>query len=129
MTPVSTFHADFAGRLTALLLNALGGHALPEVGVQTAENVYAPDVAWCSDAFWSEHKDETPLSRAPELCVEIASRSNVRRDLERKVQAYLAGGAVEAWIVFPRSKRIECFDRSGRIDRTGFKVDLGRLFD
>lgn len=129
MTPVSTLHADFAGRLTALLMNALGGHALPEVGVQTAQNVYAPDVAWCSAAFWGEHKDETPLSRAPELCVEIASPSNARRDLDRKVQAYLGAGAVEAWILFPRSKRIEFFDGSGRIDKTAFKVELTGLFD
>ncbi len=129
MTPVSSAHAELAGRLIALLLQHLGGHALPEVGVQTAENIFAPDVGWCSVGFWNEHKDETPLRRAPEICIEIASPSNAKQDLERKAHAYLAVGAVEAWIVYPRSKRIDFHSESGLGSHTAFAIELAHLFD
>jgi hypothetical protein len=51
------------------------------------------------------------------------------QDLHTKVRAYLEAGAAEAWIVFPRSKRIEFHDRSGKAVASSFPVDLSTLFD
>jgi Uma2 family endonuclease len=75
------------------------------------------------------HGTETPFFRAPELCIEIASPSNSRKALREQVDAYLAAGATEAWILFAQSKRIEMFDASGLITKSRYLVDLGSVFD
>ncbi len=128
VSPVNTEHGRVSARLAHLLITHLGGQAVVEVGVRTPEGIFAPDVAWCSDAFWQAHGNETPLQVAPEISVEVASPSNTMQDLREKAQAYLDAGAVEAWIVFPRSKRIEYRGRSGLLSKSGFSVDLATLF-
>jgi Uma2 family endonuclease len=129
VTPVNTEHAGVAGRLARLLEQQLGGRALIEAGVRTADGVFAPDVLCCTDSFWEARREQTPLEAAPDICVEGASPSNTMQDLHTKVRAYLEAGAAEAWIVFPRSKRIEFHDRSGKAVASSFPVDLSTLFD
>lgn len=41
----------------------------------------------------------TPCQRAPEICVEIISPSNVQAEIDEKTAAFFAAGAVEVWIV------------------------------
>ncbi len=61
--------------------------------------------------------------------MEIAWPSNAIQDLRAKAHAYLDATAAEAWIVFPRSRRIEFYDKAGTMDHTRFKVDLSRAFE
>jgi len=129
MTPVNTEHGGLAGRLSYILQSQLGGRTLVEVGVRTDEGVFTPDVAWCSVAYWSARREQAPLEVAPELCIEIASPSNTIQDLRAKANAYIAAGASEAWIVFPRSRRVEFYRQSGVTDASSFSVDLSTLFD
>lgn len=129
MSPVSPEHGGAAARLSHLLLLQLGGRTVVEVGVLTPEGVLAPDVAWCSEAFWTVRREEAPLQVAPELCIEVASPSNTIDELRRKVRAYLQAGAHEGWIVFPRARRVEFHGRSGVIQQSSFAVDLSTLFD
>jgi hypothetical protein len=49
--------------------------------------------------------------------------------MREKIEAYLATGAQEVWIVYAQSKRCEFYGRQGLLDRSGFAVDLSRLFD
>jgi Uma2 family endonuclease len=67
--------------------------------------------------------------RAPELCIEIVLPSNSRKELTEKIGAYLAAGAEEVWIVYPRSKRCEVHGKDGVLERSRFAVDLSDLFD
>ena len=129
MSPVNTEHGAIAANLAVLLNAQLGGRTLVEVGVRTSSAVYAPDVAWCTEEFLQAHRNETPLETAPAICVEIASPSNAIHDLRAKARAYVDAGATEAWIVFPRSRRIEFYGKAGAIDRTQFALDLSRAFD
>jgi len=129
MRPVNTEHAGLAGELAHLLRSQLGGRTLVEVGVRTAEGVFAPDVAWCSEVYWIARREQAPLEVAPELCVGIASPSNTIQDLRAKVNALFAAAASEAWIVFPRSKRVEFRDGFGLVAASSFPVDLSTLFD
>jgi Uma2 family endonuclease len=129
MSPVNTERGAIAASLAVLLNAQLGGRTLVEVGVRTASAVYAPDVAWCTDEFLELHRSETPLETAPQICVEIASPSNAIHDLRAKAHAYIEAGASEAWIVFPRSRRIEYYSRAGAVDRSSFEVDLSTVFD
>ena len=129
MSPVNTEHARLAGELAHLLRSQLGGRTLVEAGIRTADGVFAPDVAWCSESYWTARNEQTPLEAAPELCVEIASPSNTIQHLRSKAAAYIAAGAFEAWIVFPRSKRVEFHGAPGAVARSSFAVELSSLFD
>ncbi len=128
MSPVSKSHGLAATRLARCLEQALGGRTVVEVGIATAIGVRAPDVAWCSDAYLTAHPEEMPLSSAPEICVEIASASNALPKLREKAMAYVKAGAIEAWIVFPQTRRIEIYDRGGSRESTSFNVEPHAFF-
>lgn len=127
MSPVSKSHGLAAMRIAQALHNALGGHTMAEVGVATSIGVRAPDVAWCSARYLSEHPEELPLISAPEICVEIASASNALPKLREKALAYVEAGATEAWIVFPTSGAVEIYGDDGRREKSVFAVGLENL--
>ena len=74
------------------------GRAIPQCGVQTDDGTKQPDVVWVSHEQWRAQHDEASFSTAPEICVEILSPSNSRREIERKCQLYLDAGALEVWV-------------------------------
>ena len=128
MSPASTYHGKLQARLVQRLA-PLHGEALVEVGITTSSGLFVPDVAWASSEFMATHGEETPFTQAPELCIEVASASNSLKELNEKIAAYLATGGVEAWIVYPQSRRFEFYAREGRTEQTSFAIDLTGLFD
>ena len=110
-------------------LRPLGGKALVEASVATSTGVLVADVAWASSEFMARRGTESPFTEAPEICVEIASPSNSLKELREKVAAYLDSGALEAWIVYPASKRIEFYGGTGSLAGTAFEIDLDGVFD
>jgi len=128
MSPPSNYHGSLQARLVQRLA-PLGGETISEASVLTHLGVVVPDVVWVSDAFWRLHRDETPFEHAPALCIEIASPSNSRKELNEKTAAFLAAGAQEAWIVYSQSKRIEFHGKDGVLTTSAFHVDLSGLFD
>jgi Uma2 family endonuclease len=128
MTPPGVYHGLLQGRVCQRLA-ALGGATFGEVPIATTAGLFAPDAAWASDEFIRRHRGETPLMRAPELCIEVASPSNSRKELQEKVDAYLAAGAEEVWIVYLESKRWQFYGKQGVLESSRFPVDLGGLFD
>ncbi len=128
MTPASTYHGRIQGRICQKLA-VLGGEALVEVGIATPQGLFVPDIAWASRAFVAALGGETPLTRAPELCIEVVSPSNSVKELQEKTSAYLAHGAEETWIVYPKSKRCEFHGKEGLLERSRYPVDLADLFD
>lgn len=127
MSPPSNYHSAVQTAL-ATQFASLGGRAFVEASVLTAAGLFVPDVAWASAAFMQVHGFETPFSRALELCAEVASPSNSRRELHEKTDAYLSAGAEEVWIVYTESKRCEFYGTDGRLERSRFAVDLSKLF-
>ena len=124
MSPASTRHARIQGAVTAALSRGLPeGAVLTECPIATSIGVRVPDVAWGSSTFFARHGDATPLPQAPEICVEVRSRSNSDEEMEAKRQAYLAAGAIEVWIV-SEAGSVEIFDASGRCEASRFGVRL-----
>lgn len=128
MSPASIYHGTLQARL-AQRLAALGGETIVEAAIVTFAGILVPDVVWASAEFMRAHAAETPLLAAPELCIEVASPSNSRKEFGEKTAAYLAAGAVEVWIVLPRSRRFEFYGSSGLLERTRFTIALDGLFD
>ena len=127
MSPASFYHGVLQGRLCRSLAT-LGGEVVVEAPVVTATGLLVADVAWASAQFMSEHGSETPLTRAPELCIEVASPSNSLKELREKIDAYLAAGAQEVWIAYLHSKRCEFHNKHGLVQRSTYAVDLAGLF-
>lgn len=128
MSPAGTYHALVQGRLCRKLA-VLGGESFVEASLVTSIGVLVPDVVWASTDFIRAYRNETPLTRAPEICVEVASPGNSTKELREKVEAYLTLGAVEAWIAYPQSKRFEFFTTGGKAPQSRYAVDLSGLFD
>jgi Uma2 family endonuclease len=128
MSPVGKTHGLAAMRVGEVLRRSLGGHTMTEVGVATSIGVRAPDVAWCSDDYLQGHPEEMPLSRAPELCIEIVSLTNALPKLREKAMAYVNAGAHEAWLVYPDTRRVEVYGPQGPMISTTFAVDIDALF-
>ena len=127
MTPASTYHSRVQGRLCQKLA-ILGGETLVEPGIATGMGLFVPDIAWASAQFMSTHAGETPLRRAPEVCIEVVSPSNSTNEMQEKRTAYLAAGAEEVWIVYPRSRRWEVYGPQGLLPRSAYLLDLVGVF-
>jgi Uma2 family endonuclease len=104
----------------------LGGEAgMPAVQTPTA-GVRSPDLAWMADREqWRRLSREDPMPVVPDLCVEVVSPGNRRKDLNEKVAAYLAGGAREVVLV-ELDGRIRYVHPDGEHaeSRLGLKLDL-----
>lgn len=101
MSPVGRIHSLVAGDLMFLLRSRLGGRTFAEAGIVTPNGVRAPDVMWADDDWVATHP-ESPMRVAPPLCIEVVSPFDRIQPLTDKLEAYLAAGAREAWLVIPR---------------------------
>lgn len=100
MSPASNRHGIRQAQIARDLGNALPhGSVITECSILTDIGVRVPDVAWASAGFLRQEGENTPFTRAPEICVEVRSASNTDREIAEKIRAYLVAGAVEVWIV------------------------------
>lgn len=127
MSPASNYHSALQLEL-GTRLKAMGGRAFTEASMLTSVGVLVADVAWASDEFMRAHEFETPYTQALDVCVEIVSPANSRKELREKIDAYLAAGAREVWLVYPKSKRFEFYSQSGLLPSSAYRVDLSNLF-
>jgi Uma2 family endonuclease len=124
MSPPGVGHARLQAAVTTQLTQQLpDGVTLTECPVLTGIGVRAPDIAWASNRFRKEHKGLSPLPRAPEICVEVISPSNVEAEIIEKTNAYLAAGAEEVWLV-AETGSVRFVDRTGEVSRSRFPVVL-----
>lgn len=88
------------------------GCAIINCSIQTKKNVKVADVVWCSGNFLAKNNYETPYQEAPEVCVEIVSRSNSKREMSEKRKLYFERGAREVWLCYENGK-VEFYHRKG----------------
>ena len=97
--PPSFFHQHYEA-IIARLLNRLlpQGIAVQECPVQTPGGTKVADVTWISDERRQQAPRRAALTVAPEICVEVVSPSNTRRELLAKRDLYFRAGAQEFWL-------------------------------
>ena len=99
MSPATNMHSVLQGRIQRKLFRLTdGGEIMPECSVQTSDNVKVADVAWISEERYRRGKREIAYSLAPEVCVEVRSASNTKKEMLEKRDLYLEAGALEVWI-------------------------------
>ncbi|HKI17849.1 MAG TPA: Uma2 family endonuclease [Isosphaeraceae bacterium] len=105
--------------------------------------VRIPDVAFASwNCFPDRKEPKTPIPHiAPDLAVEVLSRSNTKPEMERKLGEYFKAGVKLVWLVDPKTKTVRVYtavDQFVRLneDQTldggdvlpGFSVPIAKLF-
>ena len=71
--------------------------------------IRGPDAAWITQERYdsaTDHERETVITDAPDFVVEIRSRTDNLRPLQRKMQIWLDGGARLGWLIDPRRRRV-----------------------
>lgn len=150
MSPAGGEHGVVIGRLTGALAqhveeNDLGEVFGAETGFKLASNpdtVLGPDVAFVSN----EKIPPTGIPvkywpGAPDLAVEVISPGNTRREIEEKIEEYLAAGVSVVWIISPKHRNVtvhrlnaepvtltESDTLDGEAVVPGFQYSIARLF-
>jgi len=147
--PMGYEEAEIAG----LVLTALNVFVRPrKLGIVTGPDgtiklfsglVRIPDVAFASwDCFPGRKRPKAPIPHlAPELVVEVLSKSNTKPEMKRKLQEYFEAGVRLVWMVDPKKRVVRVHtsvDRSIRLTEDqsldggavlpGFVLPLSELF-
>ena len=94
MTTVKVNHSILQGKIIgALYKNLTGGEALAECAIRTKHGTKVADVARVSNDLLE--KIEIECSIAPEICIEVLSFSNTKREINEKKAIYFEQGALE----------------------------------
>ena len=122
----------------------LGVVAAPDGMMRLAPGlVRLPDVAFVSwDRFPGRRVPADPIpDLAPDLAVEVLSKSNTEAEMARKLREYFGVGVREVWLVDPDARSVEVYtalDRSTDLSQSetltssellpGFALPLRQLF-
>ena len=118
MSAATNKHGILQMKIGNLLESFLkSGLAISECSINTSKGVKVADVVWCSGDFLAKNGYETPYQEAPEVCVEIVSRSNSKREMTEKRKLYFERGACEVWLCHENGK-VEFYDRKGEIAKS-----------
>ena len=127
MSPTWMYHGSNANRIARLLEKLLpAGEVIVECAVETADGVKEADTAWLSDALWDKVKDRPTSSPAPEICVEVISKSNTFEEMMNKRQLYIGAGAKEYWLC-DKQGNMRFFDGVKELDASVLCPDFPRL--
>lgn len=101
LSPHTTRHSRIQKAVEKRLDDLLsGGEAFQEWPVATSAGTKQSDVIWTSDNRLGEmEKTGEPPTLAPEICVEVMSKSNDWGEMREKRGLYREAGAEEVWIV------------------------------
>lgn len=150
LSPAGSEHGAIIVRLTVALgqyveENDLGEVFAAETGFKLASNpdtVLGPNLAFVSNEkipptgipvkFWPG---------APDLAVEVISPGNTHREIEEKIEAYLATGVRIVWIISPKNRNViihrsnsepvmltESDTLDGQDVVPGFRYSIAKLF-
>ena len=119
MSPASADHSEYQSTVM-LLLDPMkpNGKVYCECPIATPEGVKVPDVAWISASRRAlRNPGQATFLVAPEVCVEILSRSNSVSEIDEKRILYFQQGAEEVWTCDLNGKMM-FFTADGEIERS-----------
>jgi Uma2 family endonuclease len=93
------------------------------LGVALSEhNYFLPDLTWIgNDRLQRIENIDDPLTFAPNLAIEVISRSTGVRDRGRKKEIFGKYGLTEYWLIEPVAKTLEIYTQNdGRLDLVGY---------
>lgn len=113
---------DWQRSAGGILFDSSTGFTMPD------KAVLSPDAAWIAQARWSavpqSRRDEW-VAIVPDVCIEIASKTDSFHDLVGKIQRYRRYGAAYALLIDPYGRRA----LSEGHPPAGFPTDFTSVFD
>jgi Uma2 family endonuclease len=85
--------------------------------------IRVPDVVWMPCDKWEIFDRDDPVPFVPDLCVEVLLDSDRTHDIDRRVNAYLEGGAREV-IVVDQFGQVQFWGATGQRQASMFEVAL-----
>lgn len=151
-SPVKRRHLDATQNLLTLLRVFVHFHNLGAVDSEKAlvgltRNDYEPDICYWNRETADTFEDDQMEHPAPDLIVEVLSRSTTGRDRGVKFEDYAAHGVREYWIIDPTRKSLEQYqldeatmafssaavlyndDTLTALTVPGFQISLRAIFD
>lgn len=151
MAPTGGEHGEIAMELARHIANHVADHGLGRVYIDEAgftlseepPTVLCPDIAFvASDRLPPRSERRGFLELAPDLAVEIVSPSDRMRQVEMKIDEYLAASVRLVWVIEPRLRRatVHSVDRTpivleedddfdGEEVLPGFRLLVARIFE
>ncbi len=116
MSPAKIRHGFLQGRIGTLLAQLRNdGEVIQECAIATIKGTKVADVAWVTRSRFAEIVDDYDAHIAPEICVEVLSRTNTGDEIDTKKALYFERGAAEVWVC-DQQGRLRFFDRQGEQD-------------
>ncbi|MFK7981012.1 MAG: Uma2 family endonuclease, partial [Saprospiraceae bacterium] len=111
-SPVIKLHNDISSNAHRLIdayvfERDLGFVGIEKILIQLTRNDYEPDVCFFDKQKTNQFKDNQKFFPAPDLIVEVLSKSTEKRDRGIKFKDYEAHGVTEYWIIDPKNKTIK----------------------
>jgi Uma2 family endonuclease len=118
MSPTVFLHGIYQSRVTKLLEDLLpNGITSNETAVETSKGVKVPDVTWFTQEFFENYRNEFALPEAPQICIEIISKSNSVREINQKRKLFLESGAIEVWTC-DLNGNLKFYDKTGELEHS-----------
>ena len=151
-SPVKRRHLDATQNLLTLLrvyvhLHDLGAVDSEKALVGLTRNDYEPDICYWNAETAASFQDDQMEHPAPDLIVEVLSKSTTGRDRGVKFEDYAAHGVREYWIIDPVRKSVEQYqldeptmafasvvtlyvdDQLDALTVPGFRIPVRAIFD
>lgn len=130
--PSQKRHQDVVGNLIKLLPTFVDIHNLGWIGfydimVSLTRNDYEPDVCFWKQSRAKDFTEDQMQFPAPDLVVEVLSKSTANNDRTTKYDDYEAHGVKEYWIIDPSKQTIEQYVLSHKKYELVFKGKDGIL--
>lgn len=130
--PSQKKHQDVVGNLIKLVPTFVDIHNLGWVGfydimVSLTRNDYEPDVCFWKQSRAKDFTQDQMQFPAPDLVVEVLSKSTANNDRTTKYDDYEAHGVKEYWIIDPTKQTIEQYVLSHKKYELIFKGKEGTL--
>ena len=111
-SPVKFIHNSVSGLLLNILMIHVKKHHLGFVGyekmmISLTRNDYEPDICFFNKEKAKKIKKDQMRFPAPDLIVEVLSKSTEKNDRGIKFEDYAAHGVMEYWIIDPYKEELE----------------------
>ncbi|MBF0290320.1 MAG: Uma2 family endonuclease [SAR324 cluster bacterium] len=127
MSPVRIYHSFFQGKIEHLLQTLLDhGEVFPECAIKTSRGTKVADVVWVSQERFEKIKDEFDAPIAPEICIEVISPNNTRKEMLEKKKLYFEVGAEEFWLC-DENGEMSFYHHKGKIKQSRLVPDFPKV--
>lgn len=121
MPPPAFLHGLIQGQISALLLHFVKKARLGRVTVETGlvterdpDSVRGPDISfWSAERLPFDQMPEVYPDVAADMCVEVLSPSDRKKNVGQKIREYFIRGVRMVWIVDPDERSVTVYRKPG----------------